>query len=214
MNAHALGLYQSLHLAQVIDNDDPDGRGRIKVMLLANELQIWASAVVPSAGQGYGISGLPRISEVVVIAFISPDQALLLGSIWSGGDSMPDDVKPVEERYALRSPSGMSVVLDDADGPSLTVTSPNGYSVKLTDGGGGSFEVSRGGQSVIFTESSIDFRCSANINIDAGAQVTVNAPMVKVNASLSEFSGVVKADTVITNAVISSSYTPGAGNIW
>jgi len=25
---------------------------------------------------------------------------------------------------------------------------------------------------------------------------------------------VVKADTVITNSVVSASYTPGAGNIW
>jgi hypothetical protein len=31
---------------------------------------------------------------------------------------------------------------------------------------------------------------------------------------LSRFSGVVQADTVITNTVISSVYTPGAGNIW
>ena len=39
-------------------------------------------------------------------------------------------------------------------------------------------------------------------------------PMVTVNAGLSKFSGVVQADTVISNSVISSSYTPGAGNIW
>ncbi len=29
-----------------------------------------------------------------------------------------------------------------------------------------------------------------------------------------EFSGVVQADTVISNSVISAAYTPGAGNIW
>jgi hypothetical protein len=28
------------------------------------------------------------------------------------------------------------------------------------------------------------------------------------------FSGVVQAQTVITNSVVSASYTPGAGNIW
>ena len=31
---------------------------------------------------------------------------------------------------------------------------------------------------------------------------------------MSKFSGVVKADTVITNSVVGDSYTPGAGNIW
>jgi hypothetical protein len=44
--------------------------------------------------------------------------------------------------------------------------------------------------------------------------VEVSAGMVTVNAGMSKFSGVVQADTVITNAVVSSSYTPGAGNIW
>ena len=40
------------------------------------------------------------------------------------------------------------------------------------------------------------------------------AGMVTVNAGMSTFSGVVQADTAITNSVISASYTPGAGNIW
>ena len=40
------------------------------------------------------------------------------------------------------------------------------------------------------------------------------AHTVTVNAGMSKFSGVVQADTVISNAVVSSSYTPGAGNIW
>ena len=38
--------------------------------------------------------------------------------------------------------------------------------------------------------------------------------MVKVDAGMSTFSGVVKADTVICNSIVSASYTPGAGNIW
>ena len=42
----------------------------------------------------------------------------------------------------------------------------------------------------------------------------ITAAMVTVNAGLSKFSGVVQADTVISNSVVSASYTPGAGNIW
>jgi hypothetical protein len=38
--------------------------------------------------------------------------------------------------------------------------------------------------------------------------------MVTVDAGMSKFSGVVQADTVICNSIISASYTPGAGNIW
>jgi hypothetical protein len=46
------------------------------------------------------------------------------------------------------------------------------------------------------------------------AQVAVSAAMVTVDAGMSRFSGVVQADTVIANSVVSASYTPGAGNIW
>ena len=38
--------------------------------------------------------------------------------------------------------------------------------------------------------------------------------MVTVNAGMSKFSGVVQCDTVISNSVMSATYTPGAGNIW
>jgi hypothetical protein len=44
--------------------------------------------------------------------------------------------------------------------------------------------------------------------------MSVSSGMVKVDAGMSKFSGVVQSDTVITNSVVSASYTPGAGNIW
>jgi hypothetical protein len=34
-----------------------------------------------------------------------------------------------------------------------------------------------------------------------------------INAGMSKFSGVVQCDTLISNSVISASYTPGVGNI-
>jgi hypothetical protein len=35
-----------------------------------------------------------------------------------------------------------------------------------------------------------------------------------VNAAAAKFSGVVQCDTLISNSVVSQSYSPGAGNIW
>jgi hypothetical protein len=48
----------------------------------------------------------------------------------------------------------------------------------------------------------------------SASQVSISTGMLTVDAGMSKFSGVVKADTVITNSVVSASYTPGAGNIW
>jgi hypothetical protein len=46
-----------------------------------------------------------------------------------------------------------------------------------------------------------------------GASVRISGGMVDVAAPFVRVAGVLQADTLITNSVISSSYTPGAGNV-
>lgn len=69
--------------------------------------------------------------------------------------------------------------------------------------------------------SRIQIDNAGNMTIGQAGKVTIQGSMVNINAAkitaqagMSTFSGVVQADTVITNSVVSSSYTPGAGNIW
>lgn len=51
--------------------------------------------------------------------------------------------------------------------------------------------------------------------VDAVAsKVSLAAGMLDCDAGMAKFSGVVQSDSVITNAVVSATYTPGAGNIW
>jgi uncharacterized protein involved in type VI secretion and phage assembly len=221
MGPHALGELHSLHLGRVTDNADPEGRGRIRVRLLALDLELWASVVAPSAGNGYGASFVPRIDEIVVLAFVSPELPLVLGSIWSGAGAAPAEADPQEDVYVIRTPSGVVVELDDGDGPRVSLTTPQGYSIVITDGIGGEIAITRGGQSVTLTPSEINVQSSGPIKVQAGgdvsiqaAQVRVSAGMVQVDAGMSRFSGVVQADTVIANAIVGTSYTPGAGNIW
>ena len=59
----------------------------------------------------------------------------------------------------------------------------------------------------------ITFSSSGKFKVNASV-VEINAGSIRANAALSKFSGVVKANTVNTNSVISQSYTPGAGNVW
>lgn len=213
MTAHALGQFHSLHLGRVVDNVDPDGRGRIRVLLQAAEVELWASVVAPSAGPGYGASFVPRLDEIVVLAFVTPELPLVLGSIWSGQSSAPEDADPQEDHYLVRTPAGTVLEFDDAEGPRLEIRTPQGYRLTITDGDGGSVDIERGAQRLQMTASEINITSSAQVNIDAST-VNVSAAMVKVDAGMSKFSGVVQADTVIANAVVGTSYTPGAGNIW
>lgn len=45
------------------------------------------------------------------------------------------------------------------------------------------------------------------------AETRVQSGMVNVSAAMSQFSGVVRSDTLVTNTVVASTYTPGAGNL-
>lgn len=210
---HHLGPMQELHLAKVLDNNDPDARGRVQVQIQSTGIQIWAMCLTNSAGQNYGLSCLPKLDEMVVLAFISPEVAIVLGAVWTGGDSHPSDAQSVEDKYSLISPRGTKVTLDDGEGPKVSIETSSGHHMTITEDGGGEIKIERGGESMTLSSSGISIVSSAKVEVQA-SQVDVSASMVKVDAGMSQFSGVVKCDTLITTSVVGTSYTPGAGNIW
>ena len=215
MNAHALRTLHSVQLGRVTDNVDPDDRGRVKVRVIALSMEVWANVVAPSAGNNYGVSFVPRVNEVVVLVFVTPEFPLVLGSVWSGSGSRPEDADPQEEHYVIRTPEATVLDFNDgrSGGPSVKLKTTSGYHITVSEGNGGEIVIERGEQSVKLSPSGIDVRTSGSINVDASS-ITVNASTVTVNASMSRFSGVVQADTVIATSVVGTSYTPGAGNIW
>lgn len=210
---HSLGSLQELHLATVVENDDPESRGRVKVRLHSTGVELWGATMTPSAGQGYGVSCLPRRGEQVVIGFLSPEQPLVLGALWSGSDSAPQDASPVEERYLVQTPGGIKLLLDDGQGPKVRIETPAGHHVTIDDQGAGTVTIEKGGDKIEMSSSGISITSSLEVKVEA-SQVSVSAGLVTVDAGMSQFSGVVQCDTLISNSVVSSSYTPGAGNIW
>jgi uncharacterized protein involved in type VI secretion and phage assembly len=212
MNGHSLGSLNDLHLGTVLDNADPESRGRIQVRLHATGLELWASVIVASAGNGYGVSQLPRQNEQVVLAFVSPNLPMVLGAVWSGSSSQPEDAAPVDERYLIQTPAGIKVLLDDQP-PKVEIKTPAGYHLTITDEGSGTITVEKGSERIEMSSSGITITAASKVKVEA-AQVEVSAGMVKVDAGMSKFSGVVQCDTLISNSVVSATYTPGAGNLW
>jgi hypothetical protein len=104
--------------------------------------------------------------------------------------------------------------MDDADGQEkFIVETPGGQKITLKDGPGSVEIVDSNGNSVKLETSGITVTAAAKVTVNAST-VEVSAGMVTVNAGMSKFSGVVQCDTLISNSVVSASYTPGAGNIW
>lgn len=214
------GVYPAL----VTDIKDPDSQGRVKVKVpwcpddSGSGYEVWARLAVLMAGNNRGTWFIPDVNDEVLIAFQGgdPRHPFVIGGLWNGNDSAPESMDGAGNNYkkSITSRNGVKVTLDDTDGQeSLKLETPAGQKVTLKDGPGSIEIQDSNGNSIKLDSSGITVTASAKVTVQAGT-VAVSAGMVTVDAGMSKFSGVVQADTVITNSVVSSSYTPGAGNIW
>ncbi len=210
--------------AEVTDIKDPDGQGRVKIRLPWSPdgggagYEAWARLATMMAGAGRGTWFVPDPGDEVLVLFEGGDarRPYVVGALWNGSDAPPESMDGGGNNYtkSIVSRNNIRVTLDDTDGQeTVTIETPGGQKFVLRDGPAEAELSDSSGNSIKLASSGITITASANVKVQA-SQVEINAGMVTVNAGMSKFSGVVKADTVITNAVISSSYTPGAGNIW
>jgi uncharacterized protein involved in type VI secretion and phage assembly len=218
------GRWYGVAPALVIDIKDPDNQGRVKVTLpwsidaKGARYEGWARLATALAGNNRGTWLIPDVDDEVLVAFEhgDPRRPYVLGGLWNGRDAAPESMDGSGRNFkkVLRSRNGVKVTLDDQDGQEqLVLETPGGQKITLKDGPGAVEVVDSNGNSVKLETAGITVTASAKVTVNA-SQVAISAGMVTVDAGMSKFSGVVQADTVISNSVISASYTPGAGNIW
>ncbi len=218
------GCWYGVYPALVKDIKDPDGLGRVKVALPwspdpnGSSYEAWARLATLMGGNNRGSWFVPDVNDEVLLVFEggNPRRPYVIGGLWNGQDAPPQSMDGAGNNYlkVLRSRNGVKITLDDTDGKeTLIVETPGGQKMTLQDGPGTVEVVDSNGNSVRMETSGITVNASAKVTINA-SMVEVSASMVTVNAGMSKFSGVVQADTVITNCIVSTTYTPGAGNIW
>jgi len=209
--------------AIVIDNNDPEDIGRVKVRVPlvgaadTADQEIWARMATLMAGNNRGSWFIPDVNDEVLVAFEACDarRCYVLGGLWSSTNPPPATMEAQNNKKLLRSRNGVQITLDDQGGAeSFLIETPGGQKVVLKDGASAIEITDSSGNAVKLESSSITVNASAKIIINAAAHIEVNAAMVNVNAGISKFSGIVQCDTLISNSVVSASYTPGAGNIF
>ncbi|HEY4943560.1 MAG TPA: phage baseplate assembly protein V [Rhizomicrobium sp.] len=156
----------------------------------------------------------------------SGDARVVLKS--KGGHSITlDDKDP--KKLEIKSTQS-SILLDDTSGAEK-------ISIKAGSGGMVSIEmsatpqsitISTGAGSISIDSSGVTVTSPASLTINAPAAATINcasatitasgtasitAPALSVNAAMATFSGVLQCTTLITNSVVSPTYTPGIGNM-
>jgi uncharacterized protein involved in type VI secretion and phage assembly len=218
------GRFYGVYVALVTDIADPDGQGRVKVRLPwspdseGSAYEVWARIATMMAGNDRGSWFIPDVNDEVLVAFEAGDtrRPYMVGALWNGQDAPPESMDGAGHNNIkkLRSRNGVQITMDDSDGQEkLVMETPGGQRITLQDGPGKVEVVDSNGNSITMETSGITVNAAAKVTINA-SMIEISAGMVTVNAGLSKFSGVVQADTVITNSVVSASYTPGAGNIW
>ncbi|MDX1654726.1 MAG: phage baseplate assembly protein V [Candidatus Competibacteraceae bacterium] len=216
------GRFYGVYTALVTDIVDPEGQGRVKIRLPwspdgdGGDYLAWARLATLMGGHNRGSWFIPDEQDEVLVVFEAGDtrRPYVIGGLWNGQDSPPESMDSAGNNplKTLRSRNGVKITLDDSDGQErLHLETPGGQQLTLSDGPGTIEIADSNGNTLTLESSGITLNAAAKLTIQA-ATMEVSAGMVTVNAGLSKFSGVVQADTVITNAVISSSYTPGAGN--
>ena len=215
---HALAMP---YLGRVTDVNDPENLARVKVELYALDtdanVALWARVASPFAGAGRGGFFIPQEDDEVLVLFVGGDarHPVVVGGLWNGAAAPPETLNGRVDRWSITGKAGTRIAIVEESDATATIecATPGGVQLSMTDEAGGKVTIECAGNTVTIEPAGITVVAAAKVAVQA-ATVEVTAALVKVDAGMANFSGVVKCDTLITNAVVSTSYTPGAGNIW
>lgn len=147
--------------AQVIDRDDPNGQGRVKVRygwMGEDSDGYWAPIATMMGGGGRGSWFMPELGDEVLCAFDQGELSnpFIVGFLWNGEDR-PPELDP--QRRVIHSRNGHEIALYDPD----PAQGDTGY-VEVSDAHGNDIKLSNG-----------------RVEIRSVAQLTLDAPGVMIN---------------------------------
>jgi len=219
---------QDNHLGIVTSVEDVSRKGIIKVRLLTydgaedQDAPIDARLCVPFAGSDRGAFFVPDVDDEVVVSFIGgdPRQAIVMGAVWNGRNAPPESLGGDNvDRWSFVGKNGTRIAIIEENGNAQIhlATRSGGQdiaSILIDRSGGGKITLKAGQTEMVIDPSGMSVNTPGNCEIKCSSH-EITAATVDVKSALSSFSGVVDASAAVqTAAVIGTSYTPGAGNVW
>ncbi|WP_082035830.1 type VI secretion system Vgr family protein [Pedobacter lusitanus] len=167
--------FADMQLADVVDNNDPQGHGRIKVKFKwacqVNDPTEWLRVMTPDAGSSDKVSKnrgfvfIPEKGDQVVVAFEEGNIArpIVMGSVFHG-----------------KSGTGGS-----ASNNSKSLTSKSGHTVQLNDGGGITIKDKTGGNHIVVDgQNKVTVTSSQTVVLTNGtAAITLEQDKITIHAS-------------------------------
>ncbi len=183
-----------MQLAEVMENNDPDQMGRIRVQFVwqrgTDQLSPWIRVASSSSGKDKGFYSIPEKGDQVVVAFEhnDPERPYSLSCLYNG-QSKPQHFNSSNHLKAISTKGGHSILMNDEGGKeSFAVTSPKDFSVTASSG-----KITITGQEVITVESkagAIMIKSPGKVTIQAdiiefkaNSKISLKAPKIKCSAS-------------------------------
>ena len=169
----------NMQMAEVIDNNDPDTLGRIKVKFpwLDSEETPWIRFMSPYAGQERGWYALPEIGDEVLVGYEqgAPDLPIALGALYNNVNKPEGSVvDPDNNVKAFMTRSGNKIVLTDKEGEEkIEIVTKDGKNL---------ITMQTGGPTTIEGEGAINIKAGGDISIE-GANISLDSQgEVKIKA--------------------------------
>lgn len=183
--------------ARVIDNNDPEGWGRVRVQFIWQEKHQaktpWIRVVQPHAGAGKGFYFIPEIGEEVLVDFEDQNAECpyVIGSNYNGREFSKYHTTG-NDKKVIHTRSGTKIILNDAEG-SVFIEDPSGNTYLMD--GQGNINVS--------APKNITFTAGENLSINVGKDMTTNV----VNNKISSIGGDHQLDIEKEHKFSSKNYT-------
>jgi uncharacterized protein involved in type VI secretion and phage assembly len=178
----------------VVENLDMVHEGKVLVRIPSIDAEVWARLCAPGAGSGAGLLYLPRTDDEVLVAISqdNPEDAFVLGGLWSVSDSPPVDsgAEALYKRVLMTGVEegiGHRVEFDDLE-QSITIVTPTKQKVTIDtttielSNTAGNLKVTLDNESQTVTVKGIQ------VEIEATAGLTLKGGQVTIESTLGEAS--------------------------
>jgi uncharacterized protein involved in type VI secretion and phage assembly len=158
----------------VVDADDPEAIGRVRVSLpwYASGYEVWARVAQLYAGPGFGSTWVPDPGGEVLVAFAHGDMRFpyVVGCLHSQVDAPPVSRSGSVDVKTLRTPAGSELSFDEHNGV-IDLKTPGGASIRLDE---------KAGAITLRAAQKLELKAS-QITIEADAKVTIRGGLVAIN---------------------------------
>ena len=178
--------YYGVAEAIVMDVNDPDKEGRVKVRYPwfdDNTVSGWARVRQLYAGGGYGTFFVPEVGDEVIVAFVHGDMRvpIILGGLYNGNDKPSVSRSDSTDPKLIRTKGGNEILLDDTSGQEkVQITDANG-NVLILDAANNTITIQT--QSDITVESKTGrLHLKGNtVDIEASGAMTLTGETIALN---------------------------------